>query len=70
MTVAALSCSLGSTADAVDEYTSGASGLQNVGNGYYQYTWKTPMDYAGSCNTMQIDLGEGFLHSTLFQFTK
>lgn len=70
VTVASLSCALGASTDAVEEYTSGASGLQNLGDGYYQYNWKTPKDYAGSCKTMQLDLGEGFLHSALFQFTK
>lgn len=70
VSVATLSCALGTSSDAVEEYTAGASGLQNLGNGYYQYNWKTPKDYAGSCKTLSLDLGEGLTHTALFQFTK
>jgi hypothetical protein len=42
VTVASLSCSLGTTTDALEEYASGNSRLQNLGNGYYQFNWKTP----------------------------
>jgi len=67
-----LSCSLaGSTKDQVTESTSGASGLQNLGNGYYQLNWKVPATYANSCKTLQLDLGEGSgTRTARFAFTK
>ena len=66
-----VSCSLGSSADQVEEYASGTSGLQNLGDGYYQYNWKTPKAYANSCKMLQLDLGDGSDPRTaLFQFTK
>jgi hypothetical protein len=72
VTVASLSCSLGTTTDALEEYTSGDSGLQNLGDGYYQFNWKTPKTYANSCKTLKLNLGEGsgFEHTALFKFTK
>jgi hypothetical protein len=73
VTVASLNCSLGTTTDQLEEYAAGSSGLQNLGNGYYQFNWKTPTNYANSCKTMTLDLGEGTLttpHTALFKFTK
>jgi hypothetical protein len=43
----------------VAEQAAGNSGLQNLGDGYYQYNWKSPASYAKSCKTLQLDLGEG-----------
>jgi hypothetical protein len=59
VTVKALSCALGSTNDQARESASGGSGLQNLGDGYYQYNWKVPASYANSCKTLRLDLGEG-----------
>jgi len=72
VTVTSLSCSVGTPTDAIDEYTAGASGLQNLGNGYYQWNWKTPTSYANTCKTLKLDLGEGAgnEHTALFQFKK
>jgi hypothetical protein len=70
LTVASLSCAAGTTADAVEEYAAGSSGLQNLGDGYYQFNWKTPASYASSCKTLKLDLGEGTFHMALFQFKK
>lgn len=70
VTVVALSCSLGSTTDQVEEYVSGSWGLQNLGDGYYQFSWATPKSYANSCKTVHLDLGEGTTHTALFKFTK
>jgi hypothetical protein len=69
-TVASLSCSLATTADALEEYATGSSGLQNLGNGYYQWNWKSPTSYANSCKTFKLDLGEASPRTALFQFTK
>jgi hypothetical protein len=70
--VVSVSCSLGSTTDALEEYASGNSGLQNLGNGYYQFNWSTPKTYANSCKTLKLDLSEGpgLEHTALFKFTK
>jgi len=72
VTVANLACNSGITVDQVEEYAAGASGLQNLGDGYYQFNWKTPSTYASSCKTMKLDLGEGAgkEHTALFQFKK
>ena len=72
MTVIAVSlaCDPGTTTDQMEEYASGASGLQNLGDGYYQFNWKTPKSYANSCKTLRVDLGEGLVHELLFRFTK
>jgi hypothetical protein len=68
VTVVSLSCSTGQTADEVEEYATGLSGLQNLGNGYYQFNWMTPKTYAKSCKTMRLDLGEGAPRTANFQF--
>jgi hypothetical protein len=70
VTVATLSCSSGTTTDEVEEYAAGSSGLQNLGDGYYQFNWKTPTNYANSCKTMNLNLGEGSNRTALFQFRK
>jgi hypothetical protein len=70
VTVATLSCSLGTTVDALEEYAAGSSGLQNLGNGYYQFNWKSPSTYANSCKTLKLDLGEGTPRTAVFKFTK
>jgi hypothetical protein len=72
VTVTALSCSVGSNVDAVEEYSTGSSGLQNLGDGYYQWNWKTAKTYAGSCKTMTLSLGEsnGATHDALFKFIR
>ena len=69
-TAADLPCGLVATADAVEEYSAGSSGLQNLGDGYYQYNWKAPASYANSCKTLMLDLGDGSPRTAAFQFTK
>ena len=56
-----LSCSQGTTQDLLEEYAAGSSGLQNLGNGYYQFNWKTPTGYAGSCKSIALVFGAGGL---------
>ena len=70
VTVQSLSCSLGTTMDNLEEYAAGSSGLQNLGGGHYQFNWQPPTSYAGSCKTLQLDIGDGVTHKTLFKFTK
>lgn len=50
--VTSLNCSSGSASGTTEEYAVGGSGLQNLGDGYYQFNWKTPKSYAGLCKTI------------------
>jgi hypothetical protein len=59
VTVTGISCSLGETTDLIEEVAAGSSGLQNLGDGYYQISWKSPTSYAGSCKSLNLNLGEG-----------
>lgn len=45
----------GDPGDAIEEY-SGGSGLQYLGDGYWQFNWKTPKTYAGQCRLMTLNL--------------
>ena len=65
VTVTGISCTLGSSTDLVEEVAPGGSGLQNLGDGYYQINWKTPSTYAGSCKNLNLDLGEGVARTAL-----
>lgn len=56
--------------DAVESYVSGESGtLIDLGGGRYQYNWKTPKSWAGSCRTLTLDVGDG-PRSADFEFTR
>jgi hypothetical protein len=63
-------CDLGATEDLVEEAAAGGSGLRNHGDGRYQFNWATPSGYAKSCKTLQLDLGDGVLHTAEFRFTR
>ncbi|MGH8838740.1 MAG: PxKF domain-containing protein [Jiangellaceae bacterium] len=63
-------CDLGVTEDQVEEFANGNSGLQNLGNGNYQFNWKTPAGCASSCKTLRLDQGDGVLHIAEFRFTR
>jgi hypothetical protein len=65
VTVTGISCSLGETTDLVEEVAAGSSGLQNLGDGYYQISWKSPTSYAGSCKSLNLNLGEGTARTNL-----
>ena len=58
VTVASLSCSSGSSVDQIEEVAAGASGLQYLGNGNWQFNWKTPKSYANSCKTLKLNLND------------
>jgi uncharacterized repeat protein (TIGR01451 family) len=62
--VGTLNCDLGTSQDVIEEYAAGASGLQNLGDGYYQFNWKTPTSYAGTCKTTALTFGAGGLAYT------
>jgi hypothetical protein len=57
--------------DAVEEYAAGASGLQALGDGYWQFNWKTPKTYADSCRAMYVEFNSGALSPIVkFKFKK
>ena len=56
VSVSTVSCALGTTDDLIEEVAAGSSGLQNLGDGYYQINWKSPTSYAGSCKTVNLSL--------------
>jgi hypothetical protein len=57
----------GLPSDAVETY-SGDSGLQYLGDGNWQFNWKTPKSYAGQCRTMTLTLDDGTTKQADFQF--
>jgi len=46
----------------------GKSGLQNLGNGNWQFNWATSSSYKGTCRTMVLTLKDGTTHQADFQF--
>ena len=42
----------------------------NGGHANDHLNWQTAASYAGSCKTLRLDIGDGVLHTALFQFTK
>jgi hypothetical protein len=73
----AINCAAsGSGADVIEEYATGQSGLQNLGDGVYQLNWSTSKSYAGTCRRLRLDLGERnpdgstFYRTADFQFTR
>ena len=48
----------GEAIDETPEFAAGASGLQNLGNGYWQFNWKTPKQYARSTRTLYLNLAD------------
>lgn len=64
-----VACPQGTTADQVEEYPAGRSGLLNLGGGYYQFNWKTPASYASSCKSVALEFVPGYRTGTLAQFT-
>ena len=59
----------GDVVDAVEEYAAGDSGLQYNGDGYWQFNWKTPKSYAGTCRAMYVLFDSGATSSVVkFQF--
>jgi hypothetical protein len=65
--VTMLPCNVSAVVDAIEQYA-GNSGLQNLGDGYYQFNWKTPPTYANTCRAIGLDLGEGTPRGPLAYF--
>jgi len=70
VTVEGLTCESGTTLDALEEVAAGASGLQELGDGLYQFNWATPKSYANSCKRLRLDVGDGTPHEALFRFLR
>ncbi len=66
---AAMTCS-GGLSDAIEETaTPGSSTLSyDSVTGYYQYVWKTPKSYAGTCRALLLKLKDGTTHTAYFEF--
>lgn len=59
--------------DAVEEVASGNSGLQYLGDGYWQFNWKTPKTYSSAdqqCRVVVLNLSDGNSHYAYFTFRK
>lgn len=54
--------------ETVVEPAAGASGLQYLDLGDWQYNWKTSKSYAGTCREMVLTLADGTTHSAMFRF--
>jgi hypothetical protein len=52
----------------VDEPAAGSSGLQYLGDGWWQYNWKTSKAYKGQCRTMKLTLDDHSEHTASFSF--
>jgi hypothetical protein len=66
LTFQRMSCD-GSAVDPVEQTVTVGSGLQNNGDGRYQLNWKTPS--TRGCGTLQLDIGDGVLHTAKFRLT-
>lgn len=58
----------GGMTDPIPEEASGASGLQYLGSGNWEYNWKTSKGYAGTCRVMVLTLKDGSQHTAEFKF--
>lgn len=66
---ASRSCASGSVSDiTLDSTATGNSGFQNLGGGNYQFNWATSKSWSGTCRQLQVNLGDGVLHTANFQF--
>jgi hypothetical protein len=59
---------VGDPFSAIDGDAAGNSGLQYLGDGYWQFNWKTPKAYANTCRIMVLELGDGSTHNANFKF--
>lgn len=58
----------GDPTNPVEEVAAGASGLQYLGDGWWQYNWMTPKSYAGQCRIMRLTLDDKSEHTASFSF--
>lgn len=55
-------------ADDQIEFYSGSSGLQYLGDGWWQFNWKTVRSYEGQTRKMTLRLDDGSEYSAFFEF--
>jgi hypothetical protein len=63
-----IDCTTGSSESPIPAEAPGASGLQYLGDGNWQYNWKTSKDYKGKCRIMTLTLKDGTQHEADFKF--
>jgi len=66
-----IDCTSGDAITGTDEIEtySGGSGLQYLGDGNWQFNWKTPKSYAGQCRKMYVELqGPTYTPEVRFDF--
>jgi alpha-tubulin suppressor-like RCC1 family protein len=56
------------SASVVDESTAGSSGLQYLGDGVWQFNWKTSKSYSGQCRSLKLTLSDHSEHIARFSF--
>jgi hypothetical protein len=54
--------------EVIPEEASSTSGLQYLGDGNWQYNWKTSKGYANTCRRMILNLKDGIQHTADFKF--
>ncbi len=57
LTTGSLTCDVSDPQDTIETYA-GGSGLQYLGNGNWQFNWKTAKSLAGQCRVMQLNLAD------------
>jgi len=58
----------GDPINSLEESAAGSSGLQYIGNGWWQFNWKTSTAYKGQCRTMKLTLDDKSEHTASFSF--
>ena len=58
----------GEPGDELEEYSAGESGLQYLGDGHWQFNWKTAKGFVGKCRIMVLKLADGSEHKAYFSF--
>jgi hypothetical protein len=68
VTSGSTTCSTSDPTDAIETY-SGSSGLQYIGDGWWQFNWSTPASYVGQCRVMKLNLaGDPNSPTAFFKF--
>ena len=64
-----VSCSSTAPIDDIDETTTQTAALSyDVASGQYQFNWKTPKNFAGTCQRLDVRFFDGTTYSALFKF--
>jgi hypothetical protein len=58
----------GDPTNSVEEVAAGNSGLQYLGDGWWQFNWKTSKTYKGQCRVMKLTLDDKSEHTASFSF--